>query len=199
MYLTIPSKYNKGANMYKTILLLLSSFLLVFSTTGCGSKTVKVKPKVIYKSVTKVYIDTNIPLDDSIAQNIQAECALDTRLLNSIKVASKLYHIEVVLDKKASATENSLKLKLIDAVSAGNAFSGHKKFVVASGELFEGKKKIASFKVARKSGGGMFGGYKSSCAVLGGCTVTMAKDIAKWLDAPTQNAMLGDSHLIKKK
>lgn len=182
--------------MLKKITLLVASLLLLFSVGGCGKKPAAPKGKVVYHSVSKIYIDTNVPVDSKIAQNIRSECALGSRLVESIKKVAAAQHIEVVLNKKASAKENSLKLKIVDAVSAGNAFTGHKKYVVASGELFEGKHKVASFKSARLSGGGVFGGYKSSCAVLGGCTTSMAKDIVRWLQSPTENGILGDGHLI---
>ena len=189
--------------MLKRVTLLVFSIALIFSVGGCGKRPAasKVKAqentKASYHGVSKIYIDTKIPLNGTIAPNIKSECALDKRLVENIQAAGAAQNIEVVLNGKAGAKGNVLKLKITDAVSAGNAFIGHRKFVVASGELYEGKKKVASFKSARLSGGGFFGGYKSSCAVLGGCTSTMAKDIVQWLKAPTQNAMLGDKHLIK--
>ncbi|WP_294965848.1 hypothetical protein [Sulfurimonas sp.] len=185
--------------MLKKIILLASSVILILSVSGCGGKATTPKPVVIYKNVDKIYLDTNIPVDKFIAENIQSECALGTRLLDSVKIVAEKNNIEVILDGKPNSDENILKLNIIDAVSSGNAFIGHNKFVIASGELFEGDKKIASFKVARRSNGGFFGAYKSSCAVLGGCTATMAKDIIAWLKAPTKDAILGDRRLLRNK
>lgn len=185
--------------MLKKITILIASALLLLSIGGCrkSPKVAKVEGKAVYHAVTKIYIDSNVPVDSKIAQNIQSECALGSRLVANIDKVARAQNIDVVLDGKAKGKENTLKLKIIDAISTGSAFTGHRKYVVASGDLYEGKKKVASFKSARLSGGGMFGGYKSSCAVLGGCTTTMAKDIVKWLKSPTENAMLGDTHLIK--
>jgi len=189
--------------MLKRVMLLVFSIALIVSVGGCGKKAavVKEKSKVnngsAHHGVSKVYIDTKVPLDKTIAENIKSECVLDKRLVDNIQTVGAKQNIEVVLNEKAGANENTLKLEIIDAISAGNAFIGHRKYVVVRGELYEGNKKVASFKSARLSGGGFFGGYKSSCAVLGRCTVAIAQDIVQWLKSPTQNAMLGDKHLIK--
>lgn len=182
--------------MFKKILLFISAIFIALFTTGCGGKAPKVNSKVVYKSVKVVYVDTDIPLNKSISGAIQDECALDNRLLESVKDAAKANDIKVV-SKANEKNANTLKLKILDAVSSGNAFSGHRKFVIAGGELYENDKVIASFKVARRSGGGFFGSYKSSCAILGGCTSSIANDIVKWLKSPTNNAILGDTRLLR--
>ncbi|MBI3171217.1 MAG: hypothetical protein HYZ32_01320 [Hydrocarboniphaga effusa] len=70
---------------------------------------------------------------------------------------------------------------------------GHYKGVTVTGKLFQNGKQTGSFVATRKSGGGAFGGFKGSCAVLGRCSETIGKDIAKWLAAPTEGAKLGDA------
>jgi len=185
--------------MYSKIFLLFMGIALSFTFSGCGGKSPKVANKVIYKSVTQVYIDSNIPVDSYISKNIQDECSLDTRLLGSLTKLANSSGIKTVTNKQENSAQNILKLEILDAVSSGNAFTGHKKFVVAKGELYEGSKKIASFKVARTSSGGFFGAYKSSCAVLGGCTTSISKDIVAWLKAPIDNAVLGDRYLLRNR
>jgi hypothetical protein len=61
------------------------------------------------------------------------------------------------------------------------------------GELFDKGKQIGSFRATRFSGGGAFGGFKGTCAIIGRCSKTLGSDIAGWLGAPTQNAQLGDA------
>ena len=76
--------------------------------------------------------------------------------------------------------------------STGNAFIGHRKSVTAKGKLFENGKQIGSFLANRVSGGGAFGGYKSSCAIIHACGRAVGKDIAGWLASPAEGARLGD-------
>ena len=74
-----------------------------------------------------------------------------------------------------------LQLRIESAISAGNAFVGHRKAVTTSAHLFENGKEIGQTTLSRDSTGGFFGGYKSSCSVLRRCTVTLGKDIAGWV------------------
>ena len=74
-----------------------------------------------------------------------------------------------------------LVVEITDAVSAGNAFIGHRKSMSARAELFENGKSLGSVDFTRNSGGGFAGGYKGSCSVLGRCTKALGKDIAGWL------------------
>jgi len=184
--------------MLRKTFIMSIGLIVALGVVGCGgSRPAPANNKVVYKSVTKVYVSSKIPLDQYIAGNIQSECSLDSRLLESLKSAAESNGIELIVDGKPSAADAVLKLKITNAISRGNAFVGHRKYVVVSGELFEGSRKITDFQVARRSGGGMFGGYKSSCAVLGGCTTSIAKDIVKWLEKPTDHALLGNRELIR--
>jgi hypothetical protein len=58
--------------------------------------------------------------------------------------------------------------------------------------LTKNGKKLGDFKARRYSGGGMFGGYKGTCAILGRCVRTLGSDVAKWLSHPKSKAMLGN-------
>ena len=189
---------HKGEKMFKKVVVLMVGLLVSLSIVGCGRAAPKpANNKVVYKSIDKVYLESNIPLNKYISGNIQDECALDTRLLDNLKEAAADNNIELIVGGKPGPKDAVLKLKIDNALSSGNAFIGHRKFVVVGGELYEGSKKITEFQVARRSGGGFFGGYKSSCAVLGGCTKTIAQDIVQWLKNPTENALLGNRELLR--
>ena len=100
--------------------------------------------------------------------------------------------INLVDQTDTSAAGKTLKLEISDAVSAGNAFIGHRKFVEVKGSLWENGEVIGSFRGQRSSGGGAFGAYKGSCAVLGRCVKTLGKDIAAWLKNPVDGARVGE-------
>jgi len=74
-----------------------------------------------------------------------------------------------------------LQLRIEAAMSAGNAFTGHRKAVTTSAHLFENGKEIGQTTLSRDSSGGAFGGYKGSCNVLRRCAITLGKDIANWV------------------
>jgi hypothetical protein len=74
----------------------------------------------------------------------------------------------------------------------GGAFSGAKSMTV-KGVLRDNGKEIGSFTATRYSGGGVFGGYKGTCAIVGRCAKAIGKDIAQWLEDPKKGSELGDA------
>lgn len=56
-----------------------------------------------------------------------------------------------------------------------------------------GKVLLLEITGAQASGGGMFGAYKGTCAILGRCVKTLGSDIAKWLQHPSRDSRLGGS------
>ncbi len=133
--------------------------------------------------------------DSKIRQNIKNECtALGSKISDFTVQFSKKTKNDIVLTESLDKTSSGkvLEVFITDAVSSGNAFVGHRKFVAVEGTLYEGGEKVASFQGSRYSGGGAFGGYKGSCSVLGRCSKAIGKDIANWLKNPTDGASLGD-------
>jgi hypothetical protein len=63
---------------------------------------------------------------------------------------------------------------------------------LVKGSLSQKGKILGDFKARRYSGGGMFGGYKGTCAILRRCVKTLGKDVAEWLAQPTSQAVLCD-------
>jgi hypothetical protein len=63
---------------------------------------------------------------------------------------------------------------------------------LVKGSLNQKGKMLGDFKARRYSGGGMFCGYKGTCAILGRCVKALGKDVVEWLAQPTSRAVLGD-------
>ena len=143
-----------------------------------------------------ITIQNTVPyrLGNSIAHNIKHECGLNQQLSDYIKESAEEKGVELrgadVID--TGGPGNILKLEITHAVSRGNAFTGHRKVTAVREELFDNGKLLASFTGSRNSGGGAFGGFKGSCAVLGRTVKILGKDIATWLKQPSNNAQLGD-------
>lgn len=201
---TIHPSYNKWVNALST------SIDYALLNTGSGStassnKTSSKYKKTNYNKSSKaidlqgktVYINRLAKYSNErpIAQNIKTECTLDAQIMTFIKKYAETSGVNIVMKDKIAANELELKITIIDAISAGGAFRGHRKGVLFSGELVKGKTKYYSFTATRVSGGGFFGAYKGSCSVLGGVAKAVGRDISVWLAGPNDGAVLGDGYM----
>ncbi len=150
-----------------------------------NGKTIYVKPEILYT------------LNSRVSDAIKQECTIPQALSKNILKKSIEIGINIESKRDIKTNEIELKIEIIDAVSSGNAIIGHSKFMVITGSLVKGGTKYASFKAARHSGGGFFGGYRSSCSVLSKITKALGQDTAGWLMNPIDGAKLGDVQLIR--
>ena len=177
-------------------------FVLAIITllTACNSGNVK---KVADESaapsasspVGDVKVAAVIPFSKSnnIASNIKDECNLGEQLSRFIGESSDKHGMKVsrVGVLNSGKAKNVLMVEISDAVSMGNAFMGHRKSISIGGTLYKDGKMVKTFKGRRITGGGAFGGYKGSCAVLGRSAKALGKDVALWLKNPAREK-IGD-------
>lgn len=123
---------------------------------------------------------------------ILTDCQLPETQSKFLLEATSKMAVPLMLATPEVPATRVLEVEIVNAVAAGNAWTGHSKQVTLKGRLLEGETVIGNFSAVRSSGGGMFAGFKGSCAVLHRCAKTLAEDIAKWLQAPTANAKLGE-------
>lgn len=169
---------------------LILSIIFVVGLSACGaSAPVKVDPKIA------IWIENEIPYKKgvAIAPNIKAECTLPTQLSEFVKSYSDEEGVGLMRMQGIKKQKNRLVLTITEAVSSGGAFIGHRKYSKVSGVLYKKGKKVAKFTAARFSGGGMFGGFKGSCSVLGRTVDAIGEDVADWLKNPVNGKHLGDS------
>jgi len=186
----------------KKLLKITTALTLVMFVSGCSHGSAKpTAQNAKALGVKTVYIRSdkaNYSSNSRIAQNIKNECKLDTSLISYIKQAATENGMSVVVKDNIAPDEVELKVEITDAISSGNAFIGHRKFIAIAGSLTKGGKSIGSFEAARRTGGGMFAGFKSSCAVLARATKVLGQDTLRWVKNPADKAQLGDVRLIPR-
>jgi hypothetical protein len=177
----------------------ISSILFtIIVLTGCGANGSNASTPEVNKNAKTIYIKNfaSYAENSRIQPSIKKECNLNSQIIDYLKIYGAKNNINFVVTSDMKSHKNTLELIIDDAVSSGNAFIGHRKFVSISGKL-KNQGEDYSFKAARKSGGGFFGAYKSSCAVLGGTVKRLARDTAEWASMPNNNARLGDIYLLR--
>jgi hypothetical protein len=124
------------------------------------------------------------------SDKVQAECQLETKVPAFLDEFSN--DIELV-DGAPGSSGRVLELRITSVhAPGGGAFSGGKSLTV-SGTLRQDGTEIGDFVATRFSGGGAWGGYKGTCAIIGRCAKTIGKDIAGWLSSPAKGSRLGDA------
>ncbi|MCP4391940.1 MAG: hypothetical protein GY802_26840, partial [Gammaproteobacteria bacterium] len=107
---------------------------------------------------------------------------LGTQLSDFVMTYAPKFKIDIVQDEGPLPLEGrSVVLEIRNITSWGNAFIGHRKSATVSVELLVDGKTDAFTTKSRESGGGMWGGFKSSCDVFTRVVKTLGKDIGKWL------------------
>jgi hypothetical protein len=201
---SIHPSYNKWVHILEQNINYELSNLGMDDTPETSTKMVKTK---VYKKGAKlnlsgktIYIHPMVKFAprSHVASNIKTECTLPKALADSIVEYSANSGVSVVFKNHIKPNELELKVQIEEAISAGNAAIGHNKFVVISGGVVKGKTRYYSFDAARRSGGGYWGAYRSSCSVLGRIAKALGKDVAHWLASPYDGAMMGDTQFIRK-
>lgn len=155
-------------------------------TSEPGDQVAPVTARAGIDLAVPVVLLTAVPYqdEDGIANKVLEEC---TELGMQLSESTAKY----LTDKGMSAlrqpsvdlksAKQALNIKITSAVSAGNAFIGHRKSVSVRAELYKDGVLVAKTGKTRDSAGGAFGGFKSSCGVLERTVNTLGNDIAKWL------------------
>jgi hypothetical protein len=133
-----------------------------------------------------IVVPANVPYasEGIFPENVRREC---TRLGTNIGTFIKQYAdqngtaVELSQSIDFSSAPASLRVEIVNVVSAGNAFVGHNKSMSVTVELLSGGRVTAKNSFSRNSMGGFGAGFKGSCAVLGRVTKALGKDIAEWL------------------
>jgi hypothetical protein len=126
---------------------------------------------------------------------VRAECGLEQKIPEFVQEFAKKGFDKVVLADSVSAKTGgkALSMKITDISGTGGGAWTGPKHVTIEGTLWQNGKVAGTFRASRFSGGGAFGGYKGTCAILGRCAKALGKDVATWAIAPSMDARLGDA------
>jgi len=172
------------------------SALLAVVVIGCGvsdpkKSTIKVNP------TTAIKIHSTIPYKKGavVSNSIKNECKIQSQLSEFIHAYAVGEGVGVIRKSRVSKRSKGkvLLVNITQAVSAGNAFIGHRKYSSIKGSLYKNGKKLSGFTASRVSGGGAWAGFKGSCSVLGRTVKALGSDVGRWLKNPVDGAHLGDA------
>jgi len=171
-------------------------FVSLLALNGCASNATAPTPTQAVQQTgagTLVIKPIEFNKDAYIRDAVKQECKLIDKLTLFIEENAATQYAQIITDSAAipeDAQVLSIEIGQVQG-AAGGAWSGPKQ-VLINGTLTKNGKVLGDFKARRYSGGGMFGAYKGTCAILGRCVRTLGSDVAKWLTHPTSKAMLGD-------
>ena len=172
----------------------MTLFVLLAGLSGCASNSNKPDQAIQHTGTGTLIINPIAFKEDAyIRDAVKQECDLDGKLAQFIEQYAAGQYANIVTDSNTGSADAQVLTMEIEEVqgAAGGAWSGAKS-VVIKGTLSQKGKVLGDFKARRYSGGGMFGGYKGTCAILGRCVKTLGRDVAEWLAHPTPQAVLGD-------
>jgi len=123
-----------------------------------------------------------------VRQAVRDSCKLETKVPGFI---AQFGSDVVLVDQLGGGRVLELAITQVHA-PGGGGFSGPK-WMTVTGTLREGGRAVGSFRAKRFTTGGVFAGFKGTCAIIGRTTKVIGSDIAAWLENPGMDSKLGDA------
>ena len=122
--------------------------------------------------------DPNAAVSDA----VRRECGVDVLLGNGVFTRVKARFPEsAALQGSAAGNAKVLNLTILSVNAAGGGGWSGRKAVTVRADLVQSGKIVATTLKERSSGGGAFGGFKGTCAILDRVTAALGADVASWL------------------
>lgn len=168
-----------GARIQRIHIVALSLLLVGLSAPAMASNTLTIATPTFAKSAI-------------VPTPVQAECQLPEKLASFIESYAPKKGFDAVQISDQGGSGKVLVVEITDLIGTGGGAWSGSKAVTISGKLMEGDKTIGSFIGRRTSGGGLYGGFKGTCSILGRCVKALGKDIGVWLKAPSAASRIGE-------
>jgi len=130
----------------------------------------------------------------SVPEAVQKECQLETKIPDFAEGFAKGdFEVTMVDGASESTPGKAVKIVITDLAGAkGGIYSGPK-YVAIKATLWQDGKVAGTLSSRRSTSGGMYGGYKGTCSLLGRCAKALGKDVATWLKKPSMNERMGEA------
>jgi hypothetical protein len=137
-----------------------------------------------------VLVSSPIPYatDGAAPDDVRKECDWNTAMPRYLAKESD-GRVKVAEQSIDAMTDKKLTLIATNLHTAGGGGMSGPKWLALTGELQEGGKLLGNFEARRQTMRGSMRG----CGTLNSLSEDVAKDILKWLKAPSLNAKLGDA------
>ncbi|VAW49727.1 hypothetical protein MNBD_GAMMA03-390, partial [hydrothermal vent metagenome] len=165
-------------------------FAIVLGACGANKtvKSVDSTASSVDESAIKVNVLKRVKVASGgmIDQRVLNECQLIVQYPKHLKKlgADNGVQVNIVNSLDTNAAGYNLDVEFKQIVSARNVLTGHSKYTEIHLTLYKDGKKIAEADGGRRSSGGAFSGFKSSCAVIGRTVKVNAQDTVFWLKDP---------------
>jgi len=144
-----------------------------------------------------VSIQKKAPFEEGldVTEAVKNECQLETKIIEFVEEFAKgdFDKINLVDTVAADTPGKAVKVVITDVAGAKGGLWSGPKFVAIKATLWQDGKVAGTLSSRRSTSGGMYGGYKGTCSLLGRCAKTLGKDVATWLKNPGMDVRVGEA------
>jgi hypothetical protein len=177
-----------------TYRLMIFSFLaagVVPLVSSCSSTPQNLKnPDVTVAALKKISFSE----DADVREAVREECQIQTQVPEFLKRFGREYGVKVTLvdSLEKANTDQTIEMEITRVHAPGGGGWSGAKSVTVKAKVYENGSLVGDATATRHSSGGMFAGYKGTCAIVGRCAEAIGQDLARWLQDPSKDARLGD-------
>lgn len=137
---------------------------------------------------SEVSVPRTVPFADSVvvSQAVRDQCQLNRKVASYVKrYANAAYSDDPSIGRY-------VEMSISEVFALGGGSWTGPKWMTVDGTLKQDGETVASFRAKRATMGGVFAGFKGTCAMVGRTARAIGKDISVWLENPVDGARLGE-------
>ncbi|MDJ0851026.1 MAG: hypothetical protein QNK04_21860 [Myxococcota bacterium] len=142
-------------------------------------------------AAAEVKVRSPVPYADGakVRDAVRQQCELGEKVASFLAESNG----DVKLVESAGRKGSVLHLEITQVHASGGGVWSGPKWMTVMGTLKKNGKTVSRFRAKRYSTGGVFGGFKGTCSIIGRCARAIGQDIGAWLQNPQDGALLGDA------